>query len=675
MVRWAGGYLGAVVVALLVSTPFTTRGSLGDAAPVNVALVGQIGGQITKVLVWQRYAYVGVGQRLMVVDIADPTQPNLLGESPPLPNRVRDIAVNGSTAYVAYGTGLAVVDVSDPAHPALVGEYQEPPDPRDTQTVREIAMHVQASADVYLLGSDDRLRVVEVSEPSKPTLLSAVSEPNGAMVVSGNNVYLATDGAGVHVIDVSQGLAPAELAHFDDGKRATDLAIANGYAYVAEDPIFPQGQHGPIVGGGLRNFDIADPSNSVEMGFFETHERNGLQLADSTVYLSFNGGVGGARGTRVVDVSDPEHPGQLDTLPLIFNAVAGDRPYGLIADDAGSLAVMDVSDYLHPRATGTVSISPLRGGTRLALSHSYAYVADGAHLSVINVTDPASMQVAADYEAPGEIAAVAVDESVGQVIVTWNTSEPGGGITILDVTDPTTPREVGRTTGLGLGDIAVANSFGYIVQRGNVGVLDLSNAAHPRAASTIVMCTSISSGCESAASLAVKGGRLYVTYFPSPNGGYGLRMFDVRDPQRPVQMADFRTRGIPDRLSLSGGFAYVSIENFSPGLQIVDISDTDRLAEVGSIPDTSLSGVAPAGALIYVLAFDRLQIFDLINPAAPDPVGIFPGLAPMNRLHGDLVTDGATAFALTDRNGLWAFRFTGDSLRSMHDLPTQAWLD
>ena len=30
MLRWAGGYVGAVVVALLVSTPFTTRGSLAD---------------------------------------------------------------------------------------------------------------------------------------------------------------------------------------------------------------------------------------------------------------------------------------------------------------------------------------------------------------------------------------------------------------------------------------------------------------------------------------------------------------------------------------------------------------------------------------------------------------------------------------------------------------------
>ena len=95
MLRWAGGYLGAVVAALLVSTPLTTRGALADAAPVNVALVGQIGGQITKVLVWQRYAYLGVGQRHMMVDIADPTQPKLLGESPPLPNRVRDIAVDG----------------------------------------------------------------------------------------------------------------------------------------------------------------------------------------------------------------------------------------------------------------------------------------------------------------------------------------------------------------------------------------------------------------------------------------------------------------------------------------------------------------------------------------------------------------------------------------------------
>ena len=74
-----------------------------------------------------RYAYVGVGPRLVVVDVGDPTRPVAVGGTGLLPDAVMGVAVSGAYAYVADGSGgLRVVDVSDPASPREVGSYGTP---------------------------------------------------------------------------------------------------------------------------------------------------------------------------------------------------------------------------------------------------------------------------------------------------------------------------------------------------------------------------------------------------------------------------------------------------------------------------------------------------------------------------------------------------------------------
>jgi hypothetical protein len=91
--------------------------------------VGQIGGATLAVAVQGRYAYVGVGPRLVVVDVGDPARPVEVGRTGVLPGVVRDVAVSGSYAYVADGdAGLRVIDVSNPSSPREVGAYDTPGD-------------------------------------------------------------------------------------------------------------------------------------------------------------------------------------------------------------------------------------------------------------------------------------------------------------------------------------------------------------------------------------------------------------------------------------------------------------------------------------------------------------------------------------------------------------------
>ena len=74
-------------------------------------------------LQWQgHYAYVGVGPRLVILDVSDPSHPILVGQTAAFPGVVEGVAVVGNTAYVAAGTaGLRVINVANPAAPVEVG--------------------------------------------------------------------------------------------------------------------------------------------------------------------------------------------------------------------------------------------------------------------------------------------------------------------------------------------------------------------------------------------------------------------------------------------------------------------------------------------------------------------------------------------------------------------------
>ncbi|MBK9095446.1 MAG: hypothetical protein IPM84_22360 [Anaerolineae bacterium] len=92
-----------------------------------IELVGQIGGFIRAVEAQGGYAYVGVGPRLLILNVSNPSHPVLVGQSPVLPTFVKSVSVVGDFAYVTKGYGgLHIIDVSDPANPTLRGAYDTP---------------------------------------------------------------------------------------------------------------------------------------------------------------------------------------------------------------------------------------------------------------------------------------------------------------------------------------------------------------------------------------------------------------------------------------------------------------------------------------------------------------------------------------------------------------------
>jgi len=168
---WTGLGITALLSAIFAAVCLSPAATTSDG-PSGWRVVGQIGGPTQAVAVQGDYAYVGIGLRLVVLDVTNPVTPTEVGATAPFPYFLEDVAVIGTHAYVAAGgAGLRVVDVSDPANPVEVGAWDSP------GYAEGVAV---AGNTVYLADGPYGLRVVDVSDPAHPVPVGAAYDMNYA---------------------------------------------------------------------------------------------------------------------------------------------------------------------------------------------------------------------------------------------------------------------------------------------------------------------------------------------------------------------------------------------------------------------------------------------------------------------------------------------------------------
>ena len=98
-----------------------------DFAVQSWPVISQVGGPAQGIAVQGNYAYIGVGPRLIVVDISNPANPIQVGATDHAGLFCGGVTVSGTTAYVAAGSaGLYIVDIATPTSPIEVGAWNSP---------------------------------------------------------------------------------------------------------------------------------------------------------------------------------------------------------------------------------------------------------------------------------------------------------------------------------------------------------------------------------------------------------------------------------------------------------------------------------------------------------------------------------------------------------------------
>lgn len=303
---------------------------------------------------------------------------------------------------------------------------------------------------VLVVGDREALvHVYSLADPARPVPVATIdrsARPDGSTVIRTdphNRIGVVTDGAGratlLHVTE------PAGAAFGQDleVERTPVVFAVNGDLWLATDP------------DGLRVLDASDPSGLAEIGRLPLPGTSTSgALLETTAFLAL-----GSHGLAVVDVSAPDRPRLVTTVPPVDAGI----PTRLLALDGTRLAVadgrnhevgpwqlrvLDVRDPPRPRQLGLLPLTdpPDRlwfEGDRLSV-FTAKWPNSGPVLTNVDVSEPSRPRIvlrhplawpAADLVRDGETAYAAVQ-------VDWPGS-PGdwprkGRIERLDVSDPTT---------------------------------------------------------------------------------------------------------------------------------------------------------------------------------------------------------------------------------------------
>jgi len=247
-------------------------------------------------LVQQRAYIAAEPSGLAVVDIADPSAPQVVDRIMTADQAV-DIWVEGNLGYVAnYRAGLRILDLTDPTTPKELGGLD---------SVRTFCETV-VSSDSFAFVSWPQpplFRSILVSDPTRPTPVGGF-DPNTDpkdMVLRDTLVYLVGR-LRFNVVNVARPRSPVLVGSCvtQDGTRF-GLAVQDSFAY--------------LMSGWLQIINVARPATPVVISTNSVGGATGVAVRDTFVYVPY-----GYDTLRVFSVSDPLAPRLLGYAPLQTHA-------------------------------------------------------------------------------------------------------------------------------------------------------------------------------------------------------------------------------------------------------------------------------------------------------------------------------------------------------------------
>ena len=232
--------------------------------------------------------HVAANQGYYRYDVSDPANP-VLQASTVADSGGTGVVINGNYAYMSdFKNGLDVIDISN-GGATIVGEIN---------SSRATGLALSGNY-VYLLDSKI-LRVIDISNPSSPSLKTSYTYPDGGQVdeakIVGNKIFLASITTGLVVLDISTPTNPTFVGS-SDAFDARDVAVSGIYAYVTD------------LKNGLKVFDISDPSNPTMVSNVDNSTQNlyGIEIYEDKAFLSAQDGL------DVFDISTPASPIEIFT--------------------------------------------------------------------------------------------------------------------------------------------------------------------------------------------------------------------------------------------------------------------------------------------------------------------------------------------------------------------------
>lgn len=257
--------------------------------------------------------YVVGANKLEIIDVSNPSSPQLLGSYTPKvidaaskempfysPNELVDVANN--KAFILTSKGLEIVDVSNPQKPVFLGLYEMKIPLMSYPEVKILDNQAYINIDDnYSANPSSSIQIVDLSDSSKPTLLGTYSQQQdednfgsiGDIEIIQNTMYVHNDSyMGLNapswkIIDISNPANPELFASIDSIK-SSDLFVAGNTAYYVDGEKF-------------QLIDTRNPKAPKLTNAFMGGEGYILNIEEKTMYISSFGDL------FAFDISDAQN--------------------------------------------------------------------------------------------------------------------------------------------------------------------------------------------------------------------------------------------------------------------------------------------------------------------------------------------------------------------------------
>lgn len=282
--------------------------------------------------------------------------------------------------------------------------------------------------------------------------------------------------------------------------------------------------------------------------------------------------VGFSYELAVFDISDPLSPVRIGFLMLPFT-ISQLCEYGdyVFAAGAHHLSIIDSRTPGALVQLGSYSYEGYPGG--LAANTSHIFLSTYPTLRIIDYADPTKLVQVAEYDPPGSPGGLFVRGQYLYIAEGGDGLNPvpeyWGGMRILDISDPASPREVSFTvTSRVASDIVLVGSLAYLLNfYSGLSILDISNPQAP----VILGYAPIG---RYLGDLSVVGDTAYIASFD-----VGLAIVDISDSTAPTVVGYYwPTYGFPEGSSLAAVPGAVYLGGGSSMLQVVDVSNPGQSA-------------------------------------------------------------------------------------------------
>lgn len=254
------------------------------------------------------FLYVAAEYADIAIDVHDPMDPIITSAQP---HENTNVAAFGNLVAIVNSRDIAISSIADPATLQLM-----------TMIERDSGGEGVAFLDQNTLVAsyDDRVWVLDVSDPASPTKRSEIAIPGGAaseIYIADQTAYIACLGNGILIVDLSDPDQPQEIGRVDTHSIATDVYVKDNLMLVAGNNsgllIFQRGTHAAALRESsfaslqtsLTGFEkISSETNSSQVFSPHTTDRQStiqavnhtIQAADScNVTTTEDNGVGSLR--------------------------------------------------------------------------------------------------------------------------------------------------------------------------------------------------------------------------------------------------------------------------------------------------------------------------------------------------------------------------------------------